>query len=208
MLDVDVNWAEIVDRLEEECGLNFEPGLTESECEAAELAYGFLFPADLKQLLMTALPQGKKFPNWRDTDSKKIRDSLAMPLDGILFDVESNGIWLSDWGPQPNTLTEAKQRVSQLVANAPTLIPIYAHRMMPDRPREAGNPVYSVHQTDIIYYGLDLLDYLDHEFFMGAKGYKRPQRKPKPIDFWVEDRFQTRWKAGPIRFDNSGGNLP
>jgi hypothetical protein len=39
------------------------------------------------------------------------------------------------------------------------LIPIFVHRMMPDDPHLAGNPVFSVHQTDIIHYGFALADY-------------------------------------------------
>jgi hypothetical protein len=35
---------------------------------------------------------------------------------------------------------------------------------MPDSPLEAGNPVFSVYQTDIIYYGENLENYLRNEF--------------------------------------------
>ena len=45
-----------------------------------------------------------------------------------------------------------------------------------------------MHQTDIIYYGFDLDDYLRHEFDL-------PDRKPWPsevraIEFWNVDRWQ------------------
>jgi hypothetical protein len=46
---------------------------------------------------------------------------------------------------------------------APKLIPINGHRMMPDRLRSAGNPVRSIYQTEIIFYGFDLDDCLRHE---------------------------------------------
>jgi hypothetical protein len=87
------------------------------------------------------------------------------------------------------------------------LIPIYGHRMMPDEPHLPGNPVFSVYQTDIIYYGYDLADYLRHEFHL-------PGREPWPervraIRFWDLDRFQdVRWADGPCAFDNSKGQLP
>ena len=32
------------------------------------------------------------------------------------------------------------------------------------KPLEAGNPIFSVSQTDVIIYGDDLTDYLRHEF--------------------------------------------
>ena len=90
---------------------------------------------------------------------------------------------------------------------SPKLIPVYSHRMMPDEPQAAGNPVFSVHQTDIIYYGSDLADYLRHEFSL-------PGREPWPsqtraIRFWDIDRFQeVRWAGGPCEFDNRRGILP
>jgi hypothetical protein len=80
------------------------------------------------------------------------------------------------------------------------------HRMMPDEPREAGNPVFSVHQTDIIYYGFDLLDYLRNEFKLRDRD-PWPE-KVRPIRFWDLERFQTRWDHGPCAFDNSSGILP
>ncbi len=46
----------------------------------------------------------------------------------------------------------------------PKLIPIYSHRYIPSSLNEIGNPVYSVHQTDIIYYGKDLWDYFNIAF--------------------------------------------
>jgi hypothetical protein len=50
------------------------------------------------------------------------------------------------------------------VAEAPRLIPVAGHRYMPAEPELTGNPVFSVYQTDIIYYGDDLATYLRCEF--------------------------------------------
>ncbi len=68
----------------------------------------------------------------------------------------------------------------------PKLIPIYSHRYIPSSLNEIGNPVYSVHQTDIIYYGKDLWDYFNIEF--GNKMHKDiafNEIKTK-IPFWSE----------------------
>jgi hypothetical protein len=87
------------------------------------------------------------------------------------------------------------------------LIPIYRHRMMPDEPLSPGNPVFSVHQTDIIHYGFDLADYLRCEFNL-------PGREPWPtqvrtIRFWDIERFQdVRWREDFVAFDNRRGVLP
>jgi hypothetical protein len=54
--------------------------------------------------------------------------------------------------------------VVEILDDAPRLIPIYAHRAVPNEPLEAGNPVFSVMQMDIIIYGNDLEQYLHNEF--------------------------------------------
>jgi hypothetical protein len=95
-----------------------------------------------------------------------------------------------------------------LVTAAPQLIPVFMHRMMPDEPHEAGNPVFSVHQTDIILYGCDLADFLRHQFGLPTG---EPWAGPvRPIRFWDLDRFQeVRWGPdGSSAFDNSRGQLP
>lgn len=57
-----------------------------------------------------------------------------------------------------------KARIHELVAAAPRLLPIYSHRYLLAEPCRAGNPVFSVYQSDIIVYGTDLRTYLLHEF--------------------------------------------
>ena len=75
-----------------------------------------------------------------------------------------NDFWPQEWGPKPSSLVEAFRIAKQKVGDAPKLIPIYGHRYLPDRPNTEGNPVFSVYQTDIIYYGSDFLNYLENEF--------------------------------------------
>jgi hypothetical protein len=70
------------------------------------------------------------------------------------------------------------------VARAPILIPVYSHRFIPAALSEAGNPVFSVYQTDIIHYGLDLPSYL-HAEFDACNPYPVPS-EPKEIRFWSE----------------------
>ena len=45
---------------------------------------------------------------------------------------------------------------------------------MPSLPAEADNPVLSIHQSDIICYGLNLEDYFKNEYsyYFGRKGYE------------------------------------
>ncbi len=57
---------------------------------------------------------------------------------------------------------------------------MFSHRYLPSGPQFAPSPVFSVHQTDVIFYGDDLLDYVAYEF--GA-----PPRHPSArthVPFW------------------------
>jgi len=186
---VSNNWTDLIELLLR-AGMEFSAGLKDAEVERAEATYGFQFPADLRDFVQTAAPM---YYDWHSENDARIREMMAWPLEGMLFDIENNVFSLSEWGPRPESLEDAKAIARDLVAQAPRLIPIYAHRMMPDCPNEAGNPVFSVHQTDVIYYGFDLDDYFRHEFNL-------PGRKPwpaevRPIEFWDIERFQDiRWR--------------
>jgi hypothetical protein len=169
--------------------VDFEAGLTNEEVASCEKRFGFRFPPDLCEFLQTALPRGREFPNWRNGDEALLRKWLDLPRHGVLFDVEHNGFWLEEWGDKPQTLTDTLSIASAHVSAAPKLIPVHSHRMMPDEPHLPGNPVLSLHQTDIIYYGFDLTDYLRHEF--GLPGRKKWPEVLRPIRFWDVDRFQS-----------------
>lgn len=187
--------------------IEFDPGLTNAEVRETESRFGFRFPPDLREFLQTALPRGPRFPDWRSGNEEEIREWLDEPRRGILFDIEHNGFWLPEWGPVPGSLAEAFRIASELVAAAPRLIPICGHRMMPDEPHLPGNPVFSVHQTDIIVYGPDLETYLRLDFHLESRGME--SQSPVPIRFWDIGRFQeVRWEDGSCVFDNSKGVLP
>src|SRR5262249_18265818 len=147
-----------------------------------ERRYAFTFPPDLRAFVQTGLPCSQGFPNWRTGPEEALRDSLEWPLEGICFYIEHNGFWMDDWGIRPASLDEAFRLARLKVANAPVLIPVYGHRYMPDEPSLSGNPVMSVWQTDIIYYGCDLASYLEHEF--GVESPTPVSQQPRAIRFW------------------------
>jgi hypothetical protein len=71
------------------------------------------------------------------------------------------------------------------VADAPVLIPVCSHRYLPASPPQAGNPVFSVHQSDIIYYGANLLDYLQNEFgYYFGRAEHAISATPRRIALW------------------------
>jgi hypothetical protein len=166
----------------------FEEGLTNEEFHAITMMFGISFPYDLEYFLQTALPVSTGFVNWRkalnDKDEREsINKRLSWPLDGILFDVENNTFWYDEWDENNNNAEHQVRIVKQHYRTYPTLIPIYSHRYIPSLPIEEGNPVFSVYQTDIIYYGNDLISYFCNEFHIKLLEYSVPE-KPKYIEFW------------------------
>lgn len=164
-------------------GARLGPGLSAAEFAAAETRYGFRFPPDLRALLTVALPLGDS-PNWRALGSPELEDVVRWPLHGIQFDIERSGFWWPTWGPRPAALGDALAVAAHEVAAAPFLIPVYSHRYLPAEPPEAGNPVMSVYQTDIIYYGRDLRAYLANEFG-GQRDFPNDD-EVRPVRFWSE----------------------
>jgi hypothetical protein len=183
------DWLPLI-KLLKGAGLEFSEGLTDDEVEHIEKTLSFRFPPDLCAFLKTAVPFWNS-PRWRSGCESDIREWLDEPLRGILFDVERNEFWLPEWGERPEDLPDALKIASMRINEAPKLIPLLFNRFIPELPHEAGNPVFSVHQADIIYYGFDLEDYLRHEFNLPREEWPAQVRK---IEFWNVDRFQElRW---------------
>jgi hypothetical protein len=155
-------------RLIESRGFSLSPGLTDAEIDCVEREQRFRFPPDLRSLLAHVMPISKYgelvFPDWRSTDPMEHIDKLERPFNGIAFDIEHGQFWWEPWGPRPRVLSDAIAIAKAAVDRAPRLIPVLGHRYMPAEPELSGNPVFSVHQADIIYYGIDLRRYIAHEF--------------------------------------------
>jgi hypothetical protein len=174
-------WQDLIIELKSQ-GVEFAFGLADQEVANIENRFDFRFPPDLRAFLQTGLPIGTRFPDWRSPEDSNLQARLDWPRDGILFDVEHDRFWLDEWGSRPESLDEAKRVACDFVAAAPRLIPIFSHRMIPDEPHLPGNPVFSVYQTDVIYYGFDLADYLRHEFKLAGR--EEWPSAPRSIRFW------------------------
>src|ERR1700742_2178441 len=160
------------------------PGLTDAEFAQVEALHGFTFADDHRAFLAAALPvddaSGRGWPDWRHGDPAELRRMLDWPVEGVLFDVEHNVMWDQDWGPRPHTVEER-------LAVVPQLVPVHGHRYLPAGRGTSGHPVLSVYQTDIIYYGLDLSDYIHQEF--GGPGLDRADPAWDPVatvPFWKD----------------------
>ena len=153
-------------------------GYTQDELDSAQERFDLTFPADLIALFLERRPVLGW--DWR-SDEQHIREMLERPFEGLLFDVENNGLWWPEWGDRP-TRANGAEILRSVLNQAPKLVPLVSHRYIPSEPDEAGNPIFSIHQSDVIYYGVNLEDYFEHEF-----GNVAPIAVPtKHIRFWSD----------------------
>ena len=189
----DPMWKQFITVLSEEEAMDFDEGLSPIEIAAAESRYGFRFPPDLSEFLQAGLPCGEGYPDWRSGDEATIRYYLEVPRQCVLQGVLEDGGWLEEWGPRPQSDEETKTLVNQLVDAAPRLIPIVCGascHMISTEPHLSGNPVFAMRRFDIVYRGIDLRDYLIHEYLIRDSGAIWPMPSTRRrIRFWDADRF-------------------
>jgi hypothetical protein len=175
-----------------------EPVLTDDEFGRIEREFGFEFADDHRMFLAAGLPVSvpsvdppgvistwrEPWPDWRDGDREALRDRLDRPVQGVLFDVEHNGFWHESWGSRPDLRSEALVRAQAALADVPRLVPVYGHRFLPSGRGSFGQPVLSVWQTDIIYYGLDLADWVHREFGGSVESGDDAAHPLATVPFW------------------------
>jgi hypothetical protein len=136
-------------------------GYTQTELDEAQQKFGLVFPPDLVALL---------------------RD--RRPADGHVWTDEAAIRRIMEWGERPASSGARKEVLHSVVSRAPKLIPLIGHRYLPEEPRESGNPVFSVYQSDVIYYGENLADYFEPECNGG--GYLPRLDQLKHIRSWSD----------------------
>ena len=171
------------------------PGLTGAEFARIEQDYGFEFADDHRAFLAAGLPLNhppernhtgrKPWPDWREGDPGGLREQLGWPVEGALFDVENNALWLPSWGQRPADAGEALRVARDYLTVAPTMVPVYGHRYLPAGRGTCGHPVLSIYQTDIIVYGTDLASYMDSEFISGWS-ISADWTPPPMVPFWSD----------------------
>ncbi|MCV7227928.1 hypothetical protein [Mycolicibacterium komossense] len=165
-----------------------ETGLTEAEFARVEGRFGFQFADDHRAFLAAGLPVGERWPDWRDGADEDLLDRLGWPVEGVLFDVENNALWMDEWGERPVEMADALTLASHKLAGVPQMVPVYGHRYLPAGRGTYGHPVLSIYQADIICYGFTLVDYLDNEFGPGPDNLRWASAVgPQPtVEFWSE----------------------
>src|SRR5579863_2963351 len=160
-------------------------GYSKTEIDDIQARWKLRFPPDLVELLLEhrSLFSGPGSFDWVLSDPAEIQQRLDWPFEGFSFEVQHNQAWWPEWGAKSNDFAEQQRRLSEVFAQIPKLIPLFAHRYLPEEPCERGNPVFSVYQTDIIYYGADLADYIERERH-NDRYVTKPWPPIKKIRFW------------------------
>jgi hypothetical protein len=121
---------------------------------------------------------------WLNTRKVPEAPTVAAPIEGLVFDVEHNGLWLTGWGSRPARMPDPIRQARDALAGVARLVPVWGHRYLPTEPHYAGNPVLSVVQTDIVVYGRDLADYFSREFHTVPLAEQTASGPPPEIPFW------------------------
>jgi len=193
-------------------GTRWLSGLDEQEIASIEQRYQVHFPPDYRLFLqmlhsvdrpmagagfaddnMMVPRTTPSFYNWQ-TNITSIQATHEWLVQGLVFDIQWNNLWLPSWGAKPSTLETQEARMRDLVNTAPKLIPVFGHRYLLAEPCEAGNPVFSIYQSDIIIYGENLHSYFLHEFgSLVGEGRPMPKQRRqirlepyRAIPFWGE----------------------
>lgn len=145
--------------------VRFEPGLTDAELDTIQRDLGVTFGPEHRELLQASLPVGSpSWPDWRTDSADTLTARLDWPIDGVVFDVLNDAFWPSSWGERPADPEERERRARVQLDGVPGLVPLFGHRYVAVDPAYRPSPVFSVYQTDVVFYGDDLLDWVAHEF--------------------------------------------
>ena len=140
------------------------PGLSTDQIASIEAQLGFRVPDDFAYLFQNLQDPGRVLFPWSEFDKRRYDECIGDVLGGIEFDIENDVFWHERWGKRPDSLSGALTVARKDFETWPKLLPIYGHRFLAAEPCRSGNPVFSIMQTDIVYYGADLPHYLLNEF--------------------------------------------
>ena len=168
------------------------PGANEQQISAVESHLDQVLPPDLRWLVAnTHDPDGYFFPWVQDvSDIDSFRDWVFR---GIAAHISGAMDWLSAWGPRPEDKQERLDIFTTHFTAWPKLLPVYGHRAIPVSPTKPGNPVFSIMETDIIYYGTSLANWISIEFANAPEAYARNLRieEARHIPVWSDFAEQT-----------------
>ncbi|CAA0126839.1 Uncharacterised protein [Mycolicibacterium vanbaalenii] len=175
--------AEAARRLSVFDSADISPGLSAAEIAQVETDFDFEFADDHRAFLAAGLPLGDSWPDWRSATRRTLGALLALPADGVLFDVEWNEYWHHDWGRRPARMKDALRTARYRLARVPRMVPVFGHRFLPAGRGSSGHPVLSIYRTEILCCGDDLVHYVDNEF--GPEPHRPGSARPT-VEFWSD----------------------
>lgn len=167
-------------------------GLSNKDFDKIKKIYNLTFPTDLKMIYENYLPVSTNFYDWSDfsvDNVNYIKEIINRPLDGILFDIEFNKFWMECFGEKTKDLKyNLKIAQKYYENNVYKPIPIYSHRYIPSYPSTENNPIFSIVQTDIIFYGNNIFNYFYIEFSkpQSKLHQKMLKQQKKYTPFWSD----------------------
>jgi hypothetical protein len=161
-------------------------GLSSEQIVSIEAQLGFRMPDDFAYLFQNLQDPGRVLFPWSEFDKGNYDEKIKWVLRGVEFDIERNHLWLERWGTKPDALSTALNIARKDFDTWPRLLPIYGHRFLAAQPCRSGNPVLSIMQTDVIYYGADLPHYLLNEFVDHDYALHTHAQNIRKIDVWSD----------------------
>jgi hypothetical protein len=174
-------------------GAQFADGYTDDDLASISTAFGCPAPPELAEFLRAGVPVSPKWARWIDGPAVVAEDARQWLERAFAFDIEHGEYWHPSFGEQPRRVEDAIAQALRVVAEAPPLMPIYAHRFLVTAPADGPRPVLSVWQAfDSIFYGNDLADYFANEFDIPRPLWATSE--PPGVPVW-EDLFDLfcRW---------------
>lgn len=179
-------------------------GATQGAIQAVQEYLGHTLAPDLLYLAERTCDPDGTCMRWMKGPSE-IQAFREWVLEGLRFDVLDNGLWLASWGERPESPKDRIAKLESEFETWPKLLPLNGHRAIPASPCEAGNPIFSIMQSDIIYYGATLADWMALDLTASGHGERtRPSStaKVRHIPIWSDfaeqtDGFTTEF-AGPV----------
>jgi len=174
-------------------------GMSAADVQHVEAELGFRLPKDFSYFLQNVQDPGSVLFPWAAFNIDKYNELIGWVLHGIEFDVEHNKEWLDRWGKRPRATHDALELARRDFSTWPKLLPIFGHRFLAAEPCREGNPVFSIMQTDIIYYGADLANYLEMEFLPSATSRAVDFSRIKQVPVWSDFAENREPPVGPLR---------
>jgi hypothetical protein len=154
-----------------------EPGLTDDEIAGVEDTFGFEFADDHRAFLVSGLPVGAAWPDWRNEGRRSLAKRLQLPVEGVLFAVEWGRFWHDGWGLRLAQMKHALRTAKYELERVPQLVPLCSHHYLPAGRGSSGHPVLSVVRTEVVVSAANLADYV---------GGKSATPAAPSVEFWSD----------------------